>query len=350
MEVRHNWTHAEVRDLMEKPFMDLLFEAQLVHRQYQQTNHVQVSTLLSIKTGACPEDCKYCPQSARYTTDIEKERLMEVERVLDAAQKAKNAGSTRFCMGAAWKNPKERDMPHLTDMIKGVKDMGLETCMTLGMLTPEQAKQLANAGLDYYNHNLDTSPEFYGNIITTRTYQDRLDTLSHVRDAGMKICSGGIIGMGESANDRAGLLVELANLPTHPESVPINMLVKVKGTPLETVDDVEPFDFIRLIAIARIMMPQSAVRLSAGRENMNEQMQALCFMAGANSVFYGCKLLTTPNPSEDKDMMLFKKLCINSQEVSQKPDEIEENELLDRVVERVAARPTKDDLFYDASV
>ncbi|HCG7663304.1 TPA: biotin synthase BioB [Vibrio parahaemolyticus] len=350
MEVRHNWTHAEVRDLMEKPFMDLLFEAQLVHRQYQQTNHVQVSTLLSIKTGACPEDCKYCPQSARYTTDIEKERLMEVERVLDAAQKAKNAGSTRFCMGAAWKNPKERDMPHLTDMIKGVKDMGLETCMTLGMLTPEQAKQLANAGLDYYNHNLDTSPEFYGNIITTRTYQDRLDTLSHVRDAGMKICSGGIIGMGESANDRAGLLVELANLPTHPESVPINMLVKVKGTPLETVDDVEPFDFIRLIAIARIMMPQSAVRLSAGRENMNEQVQALCFMAGANSVFYGCKLLTTPNPSEDKDMMLFKKLGINSQEVSQKPDEIEENELLDRVVERVAARPTKDDLFYDASV
>ncbi|HCM1326101.1 TPA: biotin synthase BioB [Vibrio parahaemolyticus] len=350
MEVRHNWTHAEVRDLMEKPFMDLLLEAQLVHRQYQQTNHVQVSTLLSIKTGACPEDCKYCPQSARYTTDIEKERLMEVERVLDAAQKAKNAGSTRFCMGAAWKNPKERDMPHLTDMIKGVKDMGLETCMTLGMLTPEQAKQLANAGLDYYNHNLDTSPEFYGNIITTRTYQDRLDTLSHVRDAGMKICSGGIIGMGESASDRAGLLVELANLPTHPESVPINMLVKVKGTPLETVDDVDPFDFIRLIAIARIMMPQSAVRLSAGRENMNEQMQALCFMAGANSVFYGCKLLTTPNPSEDKDMMLFKKLGINSQEVSQKPDEIEENELLDRVVERVAARPTKDDLFYDASV
>lgn len=350
MEVRHNWTHAEVRDLMEKPFMDLLFEAQLVHRQYQQTNHVQVSTLLSIKTGACPEDCKYCPQSARYTTDIEKERLMEVERVLDAAQKAKNAGSTRFCMGAAWKNPKERDMPHLTDMIKGVKGMGLETCMTLGMLTPDQAKQLATAGLDYYNHNLDTSPEFYGNIITTRTYQDRLDTLSHVRDAGMKICSGGIIGMGESANDRAGLLVELANLPVHPESVPINMLVKVKGTPLEEVDDVEPFDFIRLIAIARIMMPQSAVRLSAGRENMNEQMQALCFMAGANSVFYGCKLLTTPNPSEDKDMMLFNKLGINSQEVSQKPDEIEENELLDRVVERVVARPTKDDLFYDASV
>ncbi|WP_070963023.1 biotin synthase BioB [Vibrio sonorensis] len=350
MEIRHDWTIAEVRALMAKPFMDLLFEAQQVHRKFQQHNHVQVSTLLSIKTGACPEDCKYCPQSARYTTDIEKERLMEVERVLDAAQKAKNAGSTRFCMGAAWKNPKERDMPHLTQMIKGVKEMGLETCMTLGMLTPDQAQELSNAGLDYYNHNLDTSPEFYGSIITTRTYQDRLDTLSHVRDAGMKICSGGIIGMGESANDRAGLLTELANLPTHPESVPINMLVKVKGTPLEEVDDVEPFDFIRLIAIARIMMPASAVRLSAGRENMNEQMQTLCFMAGANSVFYGCKLLTTPNPSEDKDMQLFNKLGINSQEVSQKPDEIEENELLDRVVERVAARPSKDDLFYDASL
>ncbi|HDY7457796.1 TPA: biotin synthase BioB [Vibrio vulnificus] len=350
MEVRHNWTHAQVRELMEKPFMDLLFDAQQVHRQYHPANYVQVSTLLSIKTGACPEDCKYCPQSARYQTDVEKERLMEVERVLDAAQKAKNAGSTRFCMGAAWKNPKERDMPLLTDMIKGVKDMGLETCMTLGMLTPEQAKQLASAGLDYYNHNLDTSPEYYGNIITTRTYQDRLDTLSHVRDAGMKICSGGIIGMGESANDRAGLLVELANLPTHPESVPINMLVKVKGTPLETAEEVDPFDFIRLIAVARIMMPTSAVRLSAGRENMNEQMQTLCFMAGANSIFYGCKLLTTPNPSEDKDMQLFSKLGINSQQVSQKPDEIAENELLDRVVERVAARPTKDDLFYDASV
>lgn len=350
MEVRHDWTHAEVQELMNKPFMDLLFEAQTVHRQHQQTNHVQVSTLLSIKTGACPEDCKYCPQSARYKTDVEAERLMEVERVLDAAQKAKNAGSTRFCMGAAWKNPKERDMPLLTDMIKGVKDMGLETCMTLGMLTPEQAVHLADAGLDYYNHNLDTSPEFYGSIITTRTYQDRLDTLSHVRDAGMKICSGGIIGMGESANDRAGLLVELANLPVQPESVPINMLVKVKGTPLEEVDDVEPFDFIRLIAIARIMMPNSAVRLSAGREDMNEQMQALCFMAGANSVFYGCKLLTTPNPDEDKDLQLFKKLGINREETSQKPDEVQENDLLDQVVSRVAARPTKDDLFYDASV
>ncbi|EGR4278757.1 biotin synthase BioB [Vibrio cholerae] len=350
MEVRHNWTVAEVKALLDKPFMDLLFEAQQVHRFHHPHNHVQVSTLLSIKTGACPEDCKYCPQSAHYRTDVDKERLMEVERVLDAAQKAKTSGSTRFCMGAAWKNPKERDMPLLKEMIRGVKDMGLETCMTLGMLTPDQAQQLAQAGLDYYNHNLDTSPEYYGNIITTRTYQDRLDTLSHVRDAGMKICSGGIIGMGESTNDRAGLLVELANLSTHPESVPINMLVKVKGTPLEQVDDVEPFDFVRLIAVARIMMPKSAVRLSAGREKMNEQMQALCFMAGANSIFYGCKLLTTPNPAEDSDMLLFKKLGINREQVAQKPDEITENELLDRVVERVAARPTASDLFYDAAL
>ena len=350
MEVRHNWTVEEVRALLDKPFMDLMFEAQLVHRQFQQHNYVQVSTLLSIKTGACPEDCKYCPQSAHYRTDVDRERLMEVERVLEAADKARNSGSTRFCMGAAWKNPKERDMPYLLDMIKGVKDMGLETCMTLGMLTPDQADELAGAGLDYYNHNLDTSPEFYGKIITTRTYQDRLDTLSHVRDAGMKICSGGIIGMGESVSDRASLFVELANLPTHPESVPINMLVKVKGTPLEEVDDVDPFDFVKLIAIARIMMPESAVRLSAGREDMNEQMQTLCFMAGANSIFYGCKLLTTPNPDEDSDMKLFKTLGINSVEVSQKPDEVQENELLDQVVERVAARPAKDDLFYDASV
>ncbi len=350
MEVRHNWSVEEVRALLEKPFMDLLFEAQQVHRQYQQHNYVQVSTLLSIKTGACPEDCKYCPQSAHYRTDVDSERLIEVQSVLEAATKAKHSGSTRFCMGAAWKNPKQRDMPYLKEMIKGVKALGLETCMTLGMLTPEQANELAAAGLDYYNHNLDTSPEYYGNIITTRTYQDRLDTLSHVRDAGMKICSGGIIGMGESVADRAGLFVELANLPVHPESVPINMLVKVKGTPLEEAEDVEPFDFIRLIAVARIMMPQSAVRLSAGRENMNEQMQALCFMAGANSVFYGCKLLTTPNPDEDSDMQLFKKLGINCVETSQKPDEVQQNELLDQVAERVAARPGKDDLFYDASV
>ncbi|WP_229360369.1 biotin synthase BioB [Ferrimonas sediminicola] len=328
--------------------MELMFQAQQVHRQYHDPSKVQVSTLLSIKTGACPEDCKYCPQSAHYRTDIDKERLMEVEQVLDSARKAKAAGSQRFCMGAAWKNPKERDMPYLVEMIRGVKEMGMETCMTLGMLDAHQAKELANAGLDYYNHNLDTSREYYGNIITTRTYQDRLDTLSHVRDAGMKVCSGGIIGMGESADDRFGLLVELANLPTHPESVPINMLVKVKGTPMEEAEDVEAFDFVRLIAIARIMMPQSAVRLSAGRENMNEQMQALCFMAGANSVFYGCKLLTTPNPSEDKDLLLFNKLGINSEHRSQRPDVAEADALMARVSHNIASRPGDEDLFYDA--
>lgn len=350
MEVRHNWTRAEVTALLEQPFMDLLFTAQQVHRQFHPHNHVQVSTLLSIKTGACPEDCKYCPQSAHYRTDVDKERLMEVERVLDAAEKAKQSGSTRFCMGAAWKNPKARDMPLLKAMIAGVKEKGLETCMTLGMLSAEQAYELAQAGLDYYNHNLDTSPEFYGNIITTRTYQDRLDTLSHVRDSGMKICSGGIIGMGESVDDRAGLLVELANLPTQPESVPINMLVKVQGTPLASAEEVEPFDFIRLIAVARIMMPKSAVRLSAGREKMNEQMQTLCFMAGANSIFYGCKLLTTPNPAEDSDLQLFNKLGINRQQAIQKPDQVTENDLLDQVIERVASRPSNTVLFYDASL
>lgn len=350
MEVRHNWTRAEVTALLDQPFMDLLFTAQQVHRQFHPHNHIQVSTLLSIKTGACPEDCKYCPQSAHYRTDVDKERLMEVERVLDAAEKAKQSGSTRFCMGAAWKNPKARDMPLLKAMIAGVKEKGLETCMTLGMLSAEQAQELAQAGLDYYNHNLDTSPEFYGNIITTRTYQDRLDTLSHVRDSGMKICSGGIIGMGESVHDRAGLLVELANLPTQPESVPINMLVKVQGTPLASAEEVEPFDFIRLIAVARIMMPKSAVRLSAGREKMNEQMQALCFMAGANSIFYGCKLLTTPNPAEDSDLQLFNKLGINRQQAIQKPDQVTENALLDQVIERVASRPSHTDLFYDASL
>lgn len=349
MDIRHNWTRAEASALFDLPFMELMFQAQQVHRQYHDPNQVQVSTLLSIKTGACPEDCKYCPQSAHYRTDVNKERLMEVQQVLESAAKAKAAGSQRFCMGAAWKNPKERDMPYLVEMIKGVKAMGMESCMTLGMLDGDQARRLADAGLDYYNHNLDTSPEFYGSIITTRTYQDRLDTLSNVRDAGMKVCSGGIIGMGETSDDRYGLLVELANLPTHPESVPINMLVKVKGTPMENVDDVESFDFIRLIAIARIMMPKSAVRLSAGRENMNEQMQTLCFMAGANSIFYGCKLLTTPNPAEDKDLQLFNKLRINSQHQVQKPDAIEQEMLESQVAHNIASRPSADDLFYDAS-
>lgn len=310
------WTMSQVTALFEKPFLELLFEAQQIHRQHFDPREVQVSTLLSIKTGACPEDCKYCPQSARYKTGLASERLMEVEQVLDSARKAKAAGSTRFCMGAAWKNPQDRDMPYLEQMVQGVKSMGLEACMTLGTLSGDQAQRLASAGLDYYNHNLDTSPEFYGNIITTRTYQERLDTLDKVRDAGIKVCSGGIVGLGETAKDRAGLLLQLANLPTPPESVPINMLVKVKGTPLAENEDVDPFDFIRIIAIARIMMPASWVRLSAGREQMNEQTQAMCFMAGANSIFYGCKLLTTPNPEEDKDLQLFRKLGLNPQQTA----------------------------------
>ena len=300
--IRHNWTVSEVEALFALPFNDLLFQAQLVHRENFNPNEVQVSTLLSIKTGACPEDCKYCPQSARYNTGLEKETLLEVEKVLQRAQEAKEAGSSRFCMGAAWRNPRDRDMPYIIRMIQEVKGLGMETCMTLGMLTEDQAQQLAEAGLDYYNHNLDTSPEFYNAIITTRTYQERLDTLQHVRDAGMKICSGGIVGMGEQVEDRAGLLVQLANLPVQPESVPINMLVKVKGTPMENQADLDPFDFIRTIAVARILMPKSHVRLSAGREKMNDQMQALCFMAGANSIFYGCKLLTTPNADANEDM------------------------------------------------
>ncbi|HHR5805021.1 TPA: biotin synthase BioB [Providencia alcalifaciens] len=297
------------------PFFELLFQAQQVHRQHFDPQQVQVSTLLSIKTGACPEDCKYCAQSARYKTGLETERLMEVQQVVESAKKAKNAGSTRFCMGAAWRNPKERDMPYLEMMVKEVKALGMETCMTLGMIDDSQAGRLADAGLDYYNHNLDTSPEYYGNIITTRTYQDRLDTLDNVRNAGIKVCSGGILGLGEKVSDRAALLVQLANLPKPPESVPINMLMKVEGTPMADNEDVDPFDFIRTIAVARIMMPSSYVRLSAGREHMNEQTQALCFMAGANSVFYGCKLLTTPNPDENKDIALFKKLNINPERI-----------------------------------
>ncbi len=322
------WTIAQAQALFDKPFLELMFEAQQIHRQHFDPRQVQVSTLLSIKTGACPEDCKYCPQSARYKTGLESERLMEVEEVLISARKAKAAGSDRFCMGAAWKNPRERDMPYLEQMVKGVKEMGLETCMTLGTLSNDQAARLAHAGLDYYNHNLDTSPEFYGSIITTRSYQERLDTLGKVRDAGIKVCSGGIVGLGETVNDRAGLLVQLANLPTPPESVPINMLVKVKGTPLADNEDVDPFDFIRTIAVARIMMPASHVRLSAGRESMTEQTQAMCFMAGANSIFYGCKLLTTPNPEEDKDMVLFRKLGLNPQHTTTEAGDNEQQQTL----------------------
>ena len=321
VQLRHDWTLEEINELFAMPFNDLVFKAQQIHRQHFDPNQVQVSTLLSIKTGACPEDCKYCPQSARYDTGLEKERLLEIEKVIQRAKEAKAAGSTRFCMGAAWRNPKDRDIPYVAKMVEEVKSLGLETCMTLGMLTREQALALKQAGLDYYNHNLDTSPEYYGDIITTRTYQDRLDTLEHVRNAGMNVCSGGIVGMGETANDRSGLLMQLANLPKHPESVPINMLVKVKGTPLDSVEDLEPFEFVRTIAVARILMPTSYVRLSAGRESMNEQMQSLCFLAGANSIFYGCKLLTTSNPETHEDVQLFRKLGINSQRTRSYSDE-----------------------------
>ena len=307
------WTLSQAQALFDLPFFELLFQGQQVHRLHFDPQQIQISTLLSIKTGACPEDCKYCPQSARYKTGLKAERLLEVQQVIESAKQAKKAGSTRFCMGAAWRNPHERDMPYLETMVKEVKALGMETCMTLGKLNDDQARRLAEAGLDYYNHNLDTSPEFYGSIITTHSYQDRLDTIDKVRQVGMKVCSGGIIGLGEKVADRAALLVQLANLPQVPESVPINMLIKIKGTPLADNDDVDPFDFIRTIAVARIMMPTSYVRLSAGREQMNEQMQALCFMAGANSLFYGCKLLTAANPKQDKDLQLFRKLNINPQ-------------------------------------
>lgn len=345
--IRNDWTKAEVDALFALPFNDLLFKAQCVHRENFDPNEVQVSTLLSIKTGACPEDCKYCPQSARYDTGLEKERLLEIEKVIQRAKEAKQAGSTRFCMGAAWRNPRDRDMPYITKMVEEVKDLGLETCMTLGMLTRDQALALKQAGLDYYNHNLDTSPEFYGDIITTRTYQDRLNTLENVRAAGMNVCSGGIVGMGESASDRSGLLIQLANLPEHPQSVPINMLVKVKGTPLDKVDDLDPFTFIRTIAVARIMMPKSHVRLSAGREAMNEQMQALCFMAGANSIFYGCKLLTTSNPDTHEDVILFRKLGINAERTREFSDEAHQQVLEEEIAKQQSAG---DDLFYDATV
>lgn len=320
---RHDWHRKEILALFEKPFMDLLFEAQMVHRANFDPNQVQVSTLCSIKTGACPEDCAYCPQSNRYDTGLEKEKLMQVEAVIEEAKAAKAAGATRFCMGAAWRSPKNKDMAYVTAMVRGVKDLGLETCMTLGMLKDEQAQELAEAGLDYYNHNLDTSEEFYGEIITTRTYQDRLDTLARVRNAGMKICAGGIVGMGEEVSDRAGLLQQLANLPEHPESVPINMLVKVAGTPLAENQDLDPFEFIRTVAVARIMMPKSHVRLSAGREEMNDEMQALAFFAGANSIFYGEKLLTTANPAANKDMQLFARLGLKPEqrEVHESPEQ-----------------------------
>ena len=306
--VRHDWTRAQVGELFALPFPDLIFRAQNVHRLHFDSCQVQISTLLSIKTGGCPEDCAYCPQSARYHTGVEAHRLMEVDTVLREARAAKSAGASRFCMGAAWREPKDRDLDKVCEMVAAVKALRLETCATLGMLTRAQADRLKAAGLDYYNHNLDTSPQYYGAIITTRTYQDRLDTLAHVRDAGIHVCCGGIIGMGEDIGDRAGLIMTLANLPVHPESVPINMLVRVEGTPLGQADAIDPIEFVRTIAVARVALPKSVVRLSAGREDMSEAVQALCFLAGANSIFYGPKLLTTPNPERDRDRRLLKKL------------------------------------------
>ena len=347
--IRNDWSKAEVEALFAMPFNDLLFNAQVVHRQHFNPNEVQVSTLLSIKTGACPEDCKYCPQSARYDTGLEKERLLEIEKVIQRAKEAKQVGSTRFCMGAAWRNPRDRDMPYILKMVEEVKSLGLETCMTLGMLTRDQAVALKQAGLDYYNHNLDTSPEYYGDIITTRTYEDRLNTLENVRAAGMNVCSGGIVGMGETVSDRASMLVQLANLPEQPQSVPINMLVKVKGTPLDSVEDLDYFEFIRTIAVARIMMPKSHVRLSAGREAMNEQMQAMCFMAGANSIFYGCKLLTTSNPDTHEDVMLFKKLGINTERPRDYSDEAHQQVFEEEIAQQQEQAEGSNDLFIDAT-
>jgi biotin synthase len=306
--VRHDWTRGEVRALFGLPFPDLMFQAQTVHRMHFDPRAVQISTLLSIKTGGCPEDCAYCPQSASYETGVAAEKLMSRDAVLEEAQAAKGAGASRFCMGAAWRSPKDRDLDQVCAMVEGVKALGLETCATLGMLTPAQAERLKTAGLDYYNHNIDTSPDYYGSIITTRTYQDRLDTLAHVRDAGIRVCCGGIVGMGESAEDRIGMIATLASLPVHPESVPINMLVRVAGTPLAGGEAIDPIDFVRTIAAARIAMPRSVVRLSAGREDMSEETQALCFLAGANSIFYGPKLLTTPNPAPDRDRHLLDRL------------------------------------------
>ncbi|GAB2190554.1 biotin synthase BioB [Sessilibacter sp. MAH1] len=343
--IRHDWQREEILALFNKPFMDLLFQAQSVHRAYFDPNQVQVSTLCSIKTGACPEDCAYCPQSARYDTGLEREKLMRVDAVVEEAKAAKEAGATRFCMGAAWRSPKSKDMPYVTDMVRRVKELGLETCMTLGMLKDEQAQELADAGLDYYNHNLDTSPEYYGEIITTRTYQDRLETLDRVRKSGMKICAGGIVGMGESDNDRAGLLQQLANLSEHPESVPINMLVRVSGTPLADNPDLDPFDFIRTIAVARILMPKSYVRLSAGREDMNDQTQALAFLAGANSIFYGEKLLTTPNPKANKDMQLFERLNLKPEQRETHVDDSTEQAALEQKIEA----QKNEAFFYDAA-
>ncbi|MCC5859389.1 MAG: biotin synthase BioB [Ectothiorhodospiraceae bacterium] len=319
--VRHDWTRDEVLSLFQRPFNDLIWQAQSIHRQFFDPNTVQVSTLLSIKTGACPEDCAYCPQSVRYDTGLEKEQLMEIDTVVQAARQARDAGAGRFCMGAAWRSPKGKDLVQVARMIAEVKALGLETCATLGMLDDTQVTTLKDAGLDYYNHNIDTSPEFYGEIITTRSFQDRLDTLERVRAAGINVCCGGIVGMGEGQTDRAGMLHTLATLPEHPQSVPINQLVAVPGTPLGDREPPDPFDFIRTIAVARILMPRSYVRLSAGRSEMSDEQQALCFLAGANSIFLGEKLLTTGNPDTEHDRGLFRRLGLRPQ--SAEPAECE---------------------------
>jgi biotin synthase len=310
MDVRNDWSRAEVAELFDLPFMDLVFRAHHVHRLFHAPNTVQISTLLSIKTGACPEDCAYCPQSIRFDTGLETSELMEIESVAARARAAKEAGATRFCMGAAYRSPKQKDLRKVIAMIGEVKALGLETCATLGMLTHDQAQELKSAGLDFYNHNLDSSSQYYEKIITTRTYQDRLDTLQVVRDAGINVCCGGIVGMGEEPQDRVDLLHTLCTLPEHPQSVPINQLVRVKGTPLADALPLDPFDFVRMIAVARILMPESHVRLSAGRAEMSDELQALCFMAGANSIFYGEKLLTTGNPDTEHDRRLFQRLKI----------------------------------------
>ena len=317
--VRHDWTMGEAEALYHRPFNDLLFDAQTLHRRYFDANQVQLSRLISIKSGGCPEDCAYCPQSAGYDTDVTAEKLMEVDKVVAAARQARDDGATRYCMGAAWRNPKDSDLENVCAMVEEVRALGLETCATLGMLSESQAMKLKLAGLDYYNHNLDTSEEFYGDIITTRTYQDRLDTLENVRRAGINVCCGGIVGLGESRQDRAGLLVKLANLNPHPESVPINMLVRVEGTPLETVPDLDGIEFVRTLATAKIMMPASVIRLSAGRQEMTDEMQALCFLAGAGSIFVGDKLLTTANPDGDTDNKLFDRLGLRPAPAEGKP-------------------------------
>ncbi len=310
-ELRHDWTLEEIEGLLGLPFNDLLFRAQGAHRAHFDPNRIQISTLLSIKTGACPEDCGYCSQSSKYDTGLQKEKLLPLGEVLDAAQAARGQGATRFCMGAAWRNPTDKNLDQVAEMIRSVSDLGLETCVTLGMLTASQTQRLKDAGLDYYNHNLDTSPEFYGNVITTRTYQERLETLEYVRNAGIHVCSGGILGMGETRRDRASMLQQLASLPQHPESVPVNLLVKIEGTPLDMAEDLDPLEFVRVIATARILMPKSHVRLSAGRTTMDDTLQALCFLAGANSVFYGERLLTADNPEAEKDRHLFERLGID---------------------------------------